>query len=159
MKYLLILFIVFISLNTVNGVKFKIKIDNDFGVIDFNGVQHKLINYNGKVVLLAFWASWYAPCIRALTNLYKITRYFNNKIITFVVGIGKKNIDKAVIQSRGFKFTVMASLDVNMPLNFKFYTIPFFVLLNKNNKIVWTGNNVPPLYIIKNTLKWIIKNW
>ena len=41
---------------------------------DKAGVSHTLSKYHGKVVLLNFWASWCAPCLKEMPDLEKLTR-------------------------------------------------------------------------------------
>ena len=41
--------------------------------LDLNGREDSLSNYNGKVLLLDFWATWCGPCIKSLPDLRQLT--------------------------------------------------------------------------------------
>lgn len=44
--------------------------------IDENGLQQRLRQARGKVVLLNFWATWCDPCVEEFPDLMKITQEF-----------------------------------------------------------------------------------
>ena len=62
----------------------------DFSSIDINANPISLKDYQGKVVLLDFWATWCGPCIAEMPNVKKI--YDTHKDMGFVViGISLDN--------------------------------------------------------------------
>ena len=62
----------------------------DFSLTDINGNPISLKDYQGKVVLLDFWATWCGPCIAEMPNVKKI--YDTHKDMGFVViGISLDN--------------------------------------------------------------------
>ena len=62
----------------------------DFSLTDINGNPISLKDYQGKVVLLDFWATWCGPCIAEMPNVKKI--YDTCKDMGFVViGISLDN--------------------------------------------------------------------
>ena len=45
----------------------------NLAAVDLTGRQDSLSNYNGKVLLLDFWATWCGPCIKSLPDLRQLT--------------------------------------------------------------------------------------
>ncbi len=40
-----------------------------FSLIDMNGTEHRLTDYAGRLVLINFWATWCAPCLKEIPLL------------------------------------------------------------------------------------------
>jgi peroxiredoxin len=55
----------------------------DFELMDTEGNSHKLTDYNNKVVLLNFWATWCPPCRTEIPALSEI--YEENKDKAFII--------------------------------------------------------------------------
>lgn len=56
---------------------------NDFLVKDTGGKSHRLDQYRGKWVLVNFWATWCAPCLKEIPDFVKL--YDERKRKDFVV--------------------------------------------------------------------------
>src|SRR5260221_5135090 len=54
---------------------------------DATGAQQSLAQYRGKPVVVNFWASWCAPCVKEMPALSELQRQYAKKGIAFV-GIG-----------------------------------------------------------------------
>jgi cytochrome c biogenesis protein CcmG, thiol:disulfide interchange protein DsbE len=61
------------------------EITPNFSITDINGAAHELENFRGKIVILNFWATWCAPCIKEFPQLLKIAKDHKDKIILFAV--------------------------------------------------------------------------
>jgi thiol-disulfide isomerase/thioredoxin len=66
--------------------------------IDGSPAQLRLSDYRGKVVLVDFWATWCAPCIRALPELEELSRRMAGQPFT-IVGV---NTDADDLRLRAF---------------------------------------------------------
>ena len=82
------------SLN--NGMKAP-----EFELLDLNGQQVRLQDFNGKVVYLDFWASWCQPCRQQLRNSREWKKQFNEEEVAFVyISLDKETIRwKSTVQS------------------------------------------------------------
>lgn len=80
----------------------------EFRLKDLSGDEVKLSNYQGKVVLLNFWATWCAPCRLEMPELQKHFEELNHDLV--VVGINFAEPDEIVlsyVKELGVTFPVL----------------------------------------------------
>ena len=47
-----------------------------FSLVDLNGESHDLARYQGQLLLVNFWATWCAPCLKEIPRLQKAYERF-----------------------------------------------------------------------------------
>lgn len=52
----------------------------DFEFTNLNAQKHRLKEFEGKIVILNFWASWCGPCIEEVPSLIKLVEEFKGKV-------------------------------------------------------------------------------
>jgi thiol-disulfide isomerase/thioredoxin len=80
----------------------------DFTLKDMNGADYKLSSLKGKVVLVNFWASWCAPCVKEIPEFIKVREEYHDRGFE-IVGI---STDDTPEQMRDFA----ARFKTNYPL-------------------------------------------
>jgi thiol-disulfide isomerase/thioredoxin len=51
---------------------------------DLEGTVRRLLDYQGKVIVLHFWASWCPPCIEKIAQLQKLEKQFGSEELGFL---------------------------------------------------------------------------
>ena len=53
----------------------------DFTFTTLDGDQKSIRDFKGKVVVLNFWASWCAPCVKEFPHFLKLAKNYTNRIV------------------------------------------------------------------------------
>lgn len=114
-----------------------------FTLPNLSGTKVSLSNYNGRVVMLDFWATWCPPCRMSIPKLQEFYGKYEKKGFT-VVGISldeNKNAVPKFVQDRGIKYDVLLGGDSNVTETYKVWSLPTFYLLDRNLKVYkkWFG--------------------
>jgi thiol-disulfide isomerase/thioredoxin len=66
-----------------------------FDLVDTQGKRHRLADYNGKWVVLNFWATWCVPCIQEIPE---IAQFHRNHREVVVLGVAQDAEDAAKVK-------------------------------------------------------------
>ena len=105
---------------------------------DFSGNEINLKDYQGKLVIINYWATWCAPCKKempSLDNLYQNSSFKNLEVLA--VNAEKPNI----IRTRKFfsdlnikKLQIFFDPNINFVKEFKLKGVPTSILVNKEGE-------------------------
>tara|TARA_B100000686_G_scaffold279069_1_gene299473 strand:+ start:176 stop:715 length:540 start_codon:yes stop_codon:yes gene_type:complete len=105
---------------------------------DFSGNNINLKDYNGKLLVINFWATWCAPCKKempSLDSLYQDNNFKNLKV--FAVNMEEPNL----IKTENFfndlnikKLKIFFDRNLNFVKEFKLRGVPTTILINKNGE-------------------------
>jgi len=150
-------------LPVVNSAELEIdsnQVSPAFSLPDLNGKTHTMPDYNGKVVLVNFWASWCPPCIYEMPELQRLKKHFINRPFEILaINVGEKKYKVR-------KFAKLINLDLPVLLDtssetydeWKVKTLPTSFLIDSNGNIRYQvrGNpgweNEESLNIIQNMM-------
>jgi len=127
---------------------------------DFSGNEINLNQYNGKLVIINFWATWCTPCKKEMPSLDKLYQAKNFKNLqVFAVNMEQPN----TLKTKKFftdlnikKLEIFFDSNLNFVKEFKLRGVPTTVLINKKGeefaRIIGEVN-----FQDKKFLKWLSK--
>ena len=116
----------------------ELKKINSLTFLDVKNNKINLDDYQGKLILINFWATWCAPCKEEMPSLDKLQtnkKLPNLKI--FPINVGQDKTDKA---QNFFKDLDIKNLEIyfdtsiNLAKKFSLRGIPTSILINKNGQ-------------------------
>lgn len=110
----------------------------DFTLQDMGGKDVTLSGYKGKVVLLEFWATWCPPCSLAVPVLERLHKTYKDKgLVVLAVSLDTGGWDElpSYIDAHGITYRVLKGTSA-VAVQFQVRTIPMFLVLSKEGKIV-----------------------
>lgn len=106
---------------------------------DFFGSDFSIAKLKGKYVVLDFWASWCGPCMQQMPELKKLKNDLKERAIPFeLVSINLDVTREAALKAitkLGIDWTVIQDKNSSISKLFKFETIPYLVLIDREGRI------------------------
>jgi len=105
---------------------------------DFSGNEINLNNYHGRLVIINFWATWCAPCMKEMPSLDKLYQDNNFKNLQiFAVNMEQSNtlkIKKFFTDLNIQKLEIFFDPNLNFVKEFKLRGMPTTILINKKGE-------------------------
>lgn len=128
--------------DALGGLKIGAKAPN-FSLITLDGKQVELSDYEGKKVMLNFWATWCPPCKKEMPDMEKYTQQAGDDVVVLAVNIDPENDVQAFVEDNGITFTIpLDSQSAKNPVNerYKILSIPTTYFIDKKgiirNKVI-----------------------
>ena len=112
-----------------------------FSLPNLKGESVNIDNYKGSYLLINFWATWCAPCVKEIPSLNNLYNKFKDKkkfkMIAINIGQSKEVVKKFLLdKSLPIEFTIL--LDEKMDLSdWNVQAIPTTFLVDKKGKIIY----------------------
>ncbi|MDM5309239.1 redoxin domain-containing protein [Peribacillus frigoritolerans] len=128
--------------DALGGLKIGAKAPN-FSLKTLDGKQVELSDYEGKKVMLNFWATWCPPCKKEMPDMEKYTQQAGEDVVVLAVNIDPENDVQAFVEDNGITFTIpLDSQSAKNPVNerYKILSIPTTYFIDKKgiirNKVI-----------------------
>jgi peroxiredoxin len=113
----------------------------EFSLPDLAGKQRNIKEWQGKVLVINFWATWCPPCLKEMPEFEAMHNEFSNKGLQFI-GIALDDADpvKEFIASKKITYPILLGEDQGTKLAHDLgnvvNTVPFTVIVNKQGLVV-----------------------
>jgi len=110
---------------------------DDFALKGSDGVNHRLSEYRGNVVMINFWATWCGPCREEMPPMDAL--YQRYKSLGFVVlGV---NIDDnrgaadKMVKQLGISYPILFDTDKSVSRQYKVNAMPTTIIMDRDGKV------------------------
>jgi len=118
---------------------------------DADGIERPLKTWQGKMLVVNFWATWCAPCVEEMPELQKFADEFASRNVA-VIGIGVDEADKVrdFRREHGLRIPLLAAgfdgMDIARRLGNPEPVLPYTALVTPDGQVVeeHSGRIQPP---------------
>jgi thiol-disulfide isomerase/thioredoxin len=126
-----------------------------------NNVQQTLKQYEGKIIVLNFWATWCGPCREEMPELSQLhTENLNNDVVVLGVAIDTIPLIKEFTLETPVSYPLFAAEDEGMALALALGNdrgvLPYTVIIDRRGKVVKTYFGRINKALLESTLKPLI---
>jgi thiol-disulfide isomerase/thioredoxin len=115
----------------------------DFTLVNLEGEDVSLSDFEGTVVLLDFWATWCGPCLYSFPKMQELVNEFENENVEFFFINSWENEERAeinkkvvkLLEEEGYNFNVLFDYTDEVITNYKIRGIPSRILIDKDGNM------------------------
>ncbi|MGM0677600.1 MAG: TlpA family protein disulfide reductase [Pseudomonadota bacterium] len=112
----------------------------DFKLPDMDGESRHISEWDDRVVLVNFWATWCPPCRKEMPLFVEIQEEYEEQGLTIVgVALDEHQAVSDFIDTYGINFPVLigedAAMDVASAYGNRYGSLPYSVLLDRDGKV------------------------
>ncbi len=114
----------------------------EFSLADLQGVERSISEWDGKALLINFWATWCIPCKREIPMLNELSLEYQGRDFE-VLGIAVDTIEniQKFMQVIPLEYETLADEDKSQDVAFQFsnsfLVLPFTIFLDHQGRIFW----------------------
>jgi thiol-disulfide isomerase/thioredoxin len=114
----------------------------DFSLVDLQGQTHHNSEWQGKVVVFNFWATWCPPCVREIPMFIELQKKYADRGLQFV-GIATNDPPQVVaefVEDNGINYPILIgegdAIDVAVNFGNRFGALPYTAIVDREGNIV-----------------------
>ncbi|MDT8404705.1 TlpA disulfide reductase family protein [Sulfuriflexus sp.] len=114
-----------------------------FALPDTSGSEHNIGEWDGKVLVINFWATWCPPCRKEMPAFIELQDKFADQGLQFI-GVAIDDADKVkdFMDTYGVNYPMLlgdlAAIEVGKQYGNRFGALPYTVIVDREGKIAFT---------------------
>lgn len=113
----------------------------EFSLPDLLGQQRNITEWQGKILIINFWATWCPPCLKEIPDFIQLQNQFNDKNLQFIgIAIDDKDAVKDYLSTISINYPILIAGDEGISLSRELGNIinavPFTLIVNQQGKII-----------------------
>ncbi|MCJ7727476.1 MAG: TlpA family protein disulfide reductase [Actinobacteria bacterium] len=125
----------------------------DFTLMDLDGNEISLSDFNGKVLILNFWATWCSPCREEIPDFVEVYNEYESKDVQFI-GVSNEDIStlKSFVEDYDISYPILID-DANIMGKWGISAIPTTFVFDKNGQIIFKNVGMMTREQLKNIIE------
>ena len=118
----------------------------DFTLVDLEGKPRSIRDWDGKVIVLNFWATWCPTCVREMPAFIKLYETYQHKGVT-IIGVALDNKQDVIdfIDPMGVEFPILLGdqkgIKLTQDYGNRLGVLPYTVVIDRKGRIVERHRN------------------
>jgi len=113
----------------------------DFSLPDLSGKQRNIKEWQDKILIINFWATWCPPCLKEIPEFIKLQNEFAGKGLQFIgIAIDEQSAVEEYLQTININYPQLIAGDTGIALSHQLGNIvnavPFSLIINKQGQII-----------------------
>ena len=134
----------------------------DFTVYDENGSAVNLSSFQGKPVVVNFWATWCGPCQMEMPCFETLSGEYGDKVQFMMVNLTdgqRETVDyvKKFLEVNGYSFPAFYDTDMDAAITYSVYSIPLTLFIDAEGALVASHTGAMDESTLRNYVEELIK--
>jgi len=109
----------------------------NFTLMDLDGNEISLSDFNGKILILNFWATWCPPCREEIPNFVEVYNEYESKDVQFI-GVSNEDISTLISFVEDYNISYPILIDnANVMEKWEIRAIPTTFVFDREGHIIF----------------------
>jgi thiol-disulfide isomerase/thioredoxin len=113
----------------------------DFNLADVSGNQHNISEWQGKIRIINFWATWCPPCRKEIPEFMALQKQYSDKGLQFIgIAIDDQESVEEYIVATKINYPILiggiAGIALAHQLGNRVDAVPFTLVVNRQGQII-----------------------